>query len=187
MGRIAFLMEEPSMLETLRALLPKLFPEWEEEVDWVPIVFSGKQDLLKGMVSKLRGWREPGIRFVILLDNDNGDCHALKEKLLRNAACRQEVGVLVRIVCQELESWFLGDLAAVLKAYPGAQLKPGHPPARFRNPDAVSNASEEIEKLTETKAKVVRAKEIAPRMTPSQNLSRSFQVFIEGTIRLAAS
>jgi hypothetical protein len=186
MGRIIFFMEEPSMLETLRALLPKVYPDWREERDWVPVVFPGKQALEKGIDPKLRAWREPGIRFVILRDNDNGDCRALKARLLQKNTCRPAEEVLVRIVCQELESWFLGDIPAILSAYPRCGLNAGSMPTKFRDPDTLGNASEELAKLTKTKAKCTRAQAIAPAMNPQQNRSHSFHVFLSGLERLVA-
>jgi hypothetical protein len=186
MGRIIFFMEEPSMLDTLRALLPKLYPKWLEEHDWVPIVFPGKQALDKGINSKLLAWREPGIRFVILRDNDNGDCRALKAKLLQKSTCRPAEEVLVRIICQELESWFLGDIPAILSAYPRCGLKAEQLPAKFREPDTLGKASEELARLTKTKAKRSRAEMISPAMNPQQNRSHSFKVFLAGLERLVA-
>ena len=85
----------------------------------------------------------------------------------------------MRIVCQELEAWFLGDPAALSAAYPTARLT-SHFPAKYRDPDTVANASEEVTKLTATQAKIDRAGRIAVHLQPQRNTSRSFQVFVAG-------
>ncbi len=49
---------------------------------------------------KLKAWREPGARFLILRDNDGADCHRLKQRLstlCRNAGRPESV---VRLACQ---------------------------------------------------------------------------------------
>ena len=53
---------------------------------------DGKDDLERSIPRKLRGWREPGVRFVIVRDNDRGDCIALWEKFAETlfATLRQQ-------------------------------------------------------------------------------------------------
>ena len=93
--------------------------------------------------------------------------------------------VLVRIVCQELEGWLLGDLSAVSQAYPVAArtLKATH--RRYPQPDIMTNASEVLKQLTQVPGKVGRAKAISAHMSVDDNLSHSFQVFVSGVKRLA--
>src|SRR5690606_19288838 len=81
MGRIVFLLEEESMAALLRELLPKVYPEWVENIHWIPIWHNGKSDLEASIRRKLRAWREPGVRFVIMRDNDGGDCRERKAHL----------------------------------------------------------------------------------------------------------
>lgn len=185
MGRVVFLLEEPSMVECLRAILPKLFPNWVENVDWIPVPHNGKSELERSIPKKIRGWQEPGVRFLILRDNDQGDCRKLKAKLMALAESgRTDANVLVRIVCQELESWFLGDLDAVKSAYPKAQIQCNYVSQKFRNPDLPGNAAEELAKLTKTRVKVARAVKIGGEMRLDHNRSRSFNVFLDGLRRM---
>jgi hypothetical protein len=78
MNRMVFLLEERSMKTLLDGLLPRLMPE----LPFICIPHEGKQDLEKSIPRKLRAWREPGARFVVVRDNDGGDCHALKQRLV---------------------------------------------------------------------------------------------------------
>jgi hypothetical protein len=121
---------------------------------------------------------------VILRDNDCGDCIARKARLRDLASDRDASEVLIRIVCQELESWFLGDLAAINAVYNRTGISPDNIPAKFRDPDKLANAAKELAQLTGTNAKVSRAESIAQEMNLSANRSKSFQVFVSGLQRL---
>ena len=74
MRRIVFLLEEPSMVELLRGVLPKVFPEWVESQHWIAVPHNGKSDLEASIPRKLRAWNMPEDRFIIMRDNDGGDC-----------------------------------------------------------------------------------------------------------------
>ena len=117
MSRIVFLVEEYSMKLLLEGLLPRFYPE----LQFLCVSHEGKQDLEKSVPRKLRAWREPGVRFIIIRDNDGGDCLATKVRLL--GLCR-EAGrpeAVVRLVCQELEAWYLGDPDELSKLVPEFQ------------------------------------------------------------------
>lgn len=68
------------------------------------LAHSGKKDLEKSIPTKLRAWKEPGVPFIIVQDNDRGDCKKLKQRLRALCAVRAEQDCLIRIVCQELEA-----------------------------------------------------------------------------------
>src|SRR5580698_6282898 len=108
-GRIIFMTEEESMGKTLRELLPKLFPGFLEYEHWLILEHNGKSDLEASYPRKMREWREPNVKFVILRDNDGANCRKLKRQLISKIP-HGTPEFLIRIVCQELESWFLGDL-----------------------------------------------------------------------------
>jgi len=182
-GRIVFMTEEESMERALRELLPKVTTDFREGEHWLILSHEGKRDLEKSYPRKMRAWREPGVRFIILRDNDGADCRVLKERLISRIAPGAP-GYLVRIVCQELESWFLGDLEALSNAYPGATRERRWRRLTSKDPDTLGDASELVGKLTRTKAKCARATEIASRMDPGRNRSGSFRVFVDGLNRL---
>ena len=79
MTRLVFFLEEPSAREMLKGLLPRLLPG-----DTVPqyVVFEGKNDMKKQLPKKLRGWRAPDSRFVVLCDKDGADCVRVKSELV---------------------------------------------------------------------------------------------------------
>ncbi|WP_234369539.1 hypothetical protein [Paracidovorax avenae] len=93
--------------------LPRLFPGWRDGQHFQCIPHEGKSDLDRSIPRKLAAWRIPGDRFVIVRDNDNADCVDLKNKLRGLCTQGERPETLIRIVCQELESWYLGDLAAL--------------------------------------------------------------------------
>lgn len=169
----------------LRNLLPKLFPEFLEYEHWLIIHHQGKSDLERSYPRKMREWLEPGVRFIILRDNDGADCVALKQRLVSKIPDNAPE-YLVRIVCQELEGWFLGDLDAVAAAYPFAARHRSFKSLSKKDPDELTNASELMKHLTGTQAKVSRASMIAQHMQPANNRSNSFHVFVNGLGRFLA-
>lgn len=183
MKEIVFLLEEPSMREVLNAILPQVIPSH--------IVFSvhpheGKQDLERSIPRKLRAWQNPQARFVILRDQDSANCLDIKQRLQKLCEQTGRDNCLIRIVCHELEAWFLGDLAAVSVAYDLPHLTRLSEKAKFRNPDRLSNAADELQKLVEGYQKVGGARAIAPHLNLADNRSRSFNVFLEGVQRLVS-
>jgi len=183
MTRIVILTEEPSMKEALDILLPPLLGNKE----FLVLSHQGKSDLERSIPRKLRGWNETGAKFLILRDNDGGDCLSLKNHLLELIPERKKKNSLVRIVCQELEGWFLGDLAAVAAADLGASknLKEQQNKAKFRNPDTLTNAKEELKKLAPQYKQMSGSRAIAKHMTVKANASNSFGQFVSGLQRLA--
>lgn len=173
---IVLMTEERSMGVTLESLITRFFPQRVEGRDWMVSAFSGKSDLEKNIPKKMRVWKWGDPFFIILRDADGGDCVALKEHLAGLAhPCGPEYKI--RVVCQELESWFIGDCEAVRKAYPRCVFS--NETKRYRNPDCLTNASEELSKLTGDRTKGHRAKSISAHLDPSRNCSSSFQVLFK--------
>ena len=145
MKRIVFLLEEDSMKILLEGLLPRLLPDLIFEC----LAHEGKRDLEKSVPRKLRAWQEPGVRFVVVRDQDGGDCREIKANLTRLCHDSGRSDVLVRIVCRELEAWYVGDTEALGRAFP--ETRPNSlrslRGSRFRNPDAVGHPSNAIAAL----------------------------------------
>ena len=114
MKTLVFFLEELSAREMLKGLLPRILPV-DEELECVFVVFEGKHDLEREIERKLRGWMRPNSKFLILRDQDAGDCRKIKANLLKKCENAGKPDTLVRIACRELESWFLGDLPSVEK------------------------------------------------------------------------
>jgi hypothetical protein len=180
MGRVIFLLEEQSMKELLEGLLPRIFPD----LHFLCIVHDGKQDLDHSIRPKLLDWRVPGDRFVIVRDNDGGDCIALKRRLRELCQGTGHNDTLVRIVCQELETWYLGQPEALAEAFGNQNLRTIRSQPRFRNPDARPKPSIDIARLCPEFQKTSGARTMARHLTRDGNYSASFNVFMEGIARL---
>ena len=130
MIRLEVLVEEPSAEEALRNLLPRLV---RGRARAKVIDLGSKHKLLKVLDARLRAYRRrvdsgEDIRLVVLVDRDADDCECLKARLEQAAAKAglptktqpDDRGVFVvvnRVVVEELESWFIGDSAALRAAF----------------------------------------------------------------------
>jgi hypothetical protein len=182
MKHLVFMLEEPSAREMLEGLVPRFLPEG---IKLRCIVFEGKQDLEKQLVRKLRGWRVPDTRFVVIRDQDGADCKAVKDRL--RVLC-DEAGhgdALVRVACRELESFYLGDLAAVESGLNLTGLRRLQGKKKYRAPDRLGNPVHELRQLTNNKyQKLAGSRSIAPHLSLDDNCSRSFQILLTGIRRL---
>ena len=185
MTTLVFLLEEESARHMLEGLLPRLLPQG---VHVRYIVFEGKQDLQQQLGRRLRGWLAPDTRFVVLHDQDSSDCRALKAQL--QAICKQagRPETLVRIACRELESFYLGDLEAVERAFGLRGLARQQESRKFRAPDSLNNAAQELRKLTGSRYQKLRgSRDIAAHLRlDSRNRSISFGQLLAGIQKLAA-
>lgn len=180
--KLVFLLEEPSMKHLLDELLPRILPDG---VVFQTIPHNGKRDLEKSIPRKLRGWNEPGdVRFVILHDQDTKDCVVLKRELLQLCSGTNK-RVLVRISCQEMESWYFGDVNALANAYNNPRLAELSSKKKFRIPDAIPSPKEELYRLIPDHEQIAGAKLIAPYMDIENNTSISFKYFVSGVRRFA--
>ncbi len=170
---IVFLLEEESMRPVIDRMISTLHSDWVDGFDWLVLAFNGKSDLEKNIRPKMEGWGYNESTFIIVRDNDGGDCVALKERLVAMATNGSGHPFKVRIVCQELEAWFLGDLDAVERAYPGCGAAGLTKRAKYRIPDAVGNAASEIATITGESGKVGRAKQIAAELSLDEEANRS--------------
>ena len=181
MSHLVFFLEEPSAREMLRGILPKILPA---DISTQFVVFSGKQDLEKRLPVRLRAWRQPQTFFVVLRDQDSGDCKAIKAGLAKKCNFAGQPGALVRIACHELESFYLGDLDAVAKSIGPANLGAQQMKAKFRHPDRLANPSQELKKMAPSYQKVASARAIGPYMNVEHNYSKSFNALISGVRNL---
>ena len=79
-SKIVFFLEELSAKEMLEGLMPIILPT---RIQYQCVIFSGKGDLEKRMGRRLRAWREPNVCFVVVRDQDAGDCLAIKQRWKR--------------------------------------------------------------------------------------------------------
>lgn len=182
---LVFLLEEPSAKAMLEGVLPRVLAP-DVEVHYM--VFEGKQDLHKRMVMRMRYWQKPDSRFIVMRDQDSADCRQVRQELMELCTRSGKPDALVRIACHELESFYLGDLLAVeqglgLKGL--ARLQDGR---KFRAPDQLANASEELRKLTERRyQKLAGSRSVGSCLrVDGSNRSHSFNVLMDGIRRMAA-
>jgi hypothetical protein len=180
MSRLIFMLEEPSMQILLEILLPRLFPD----LPFVCIPHEGKTDLERSLPRKLRAWRQPDDLFVVMRDNDGGDCKALKSALAAMCAAAGRGDTLVRIVCQELEAWYFGEPIAMANAFGMPQLGNIGQRAGFRDPDAISRPSRALAALHGPFQKIDGARKMAHHLTYGRNRSRSFRAMVEGIAKI---
>ncbi|WP_017293522.1 DUF4276 family protein [Geminocystis herdmanii] len=195
---LEFLVEEASLKEALQNLLPKILPS---EIAFNIHDFRGKEDLLKKLPNRLKGykaWIPNDYKIIVMIDEDREDCLKLKQKLediakqsgfitKSSKTNNQDFQVLNRIVVEELEAWFFGDINAIHQAYPRVSKNIANQQS-YRNPDNIKGGTwEALEKILNRAGyfkgglqKLVCAREISGYMNPDENRSKSFQVFIQG-------
>jgi hypothetical protein len=194
--KLIVFVEEHSMEVALEIILPKILGE----LDFNIFPFQCKNDLLKRLPGRLKGykaWMPETWAIFVLVDRDNDDCVALKQQLENdakeagfltksNAQSGSQFKVANRIVIEELESWFFGDWQAVKDAYPKVpKTIPKKSP--YRDPDAITGGTwESLERVFKRAGyfstglrKAECARQIAPHMKPERNQSRSFNAFCE--------
>ena len=182
MGRVVFLLEEYSMKALLEGLLPRLFPGLVFQC----VPHEGKGDLEKSIPRKLRAWQEPGVRFVVVRDNDRGDCMELKEHLRELCSDRPEEDCLIRIPCQELEAWYLGEPDALAEAFREDSLRRIGSKARFRKPDDIPYPARALAQLVPHYQKIGSARILANHLDRQRNRSPSFHAMMDGIERFAS-
>lgn len=194
-SHVEFLVEEPSMEAALGELLPRVL----RGVGFAIHTHQCREDLLKRLPDRLRGyaqWLPEDWRIVVIVDRDDDDCIALKQRLdgiataaglrYRSTPMMARWQVVNRLAIEELEAWFFGDWDAVRAAYPYASATVPRQ-ARYRDPDAIAGGTwEAMERVLQRAGyfraglrKVEAARSIAAHWVPSRNSSRSFQKLMD--------
>jgi hypothetical protein len=186
MAFLVCFLEERSSAELLKAVLPRILPE---DTGFQCIVFEGKQDLEKQLLRKMRGWRIPDSRFLIMRDQDQGDCRLVKKRLIDQIEAgsgEKSRPFSIRIACHSLESFYLGDLAAVEKGLSLHGLAGQQDREKFRDPDRLANPTQELGRLTSDRyQKVAGSRSIARYLKlDGSNRSASFRALIQGIRKL---
>lgn len=176
-------LEERSAEEMLKGIFPRLFGD---SINVITVPFEGKQDLERNLEKRIRNWLAPDSVFLVMRDQDAGDCVVIKNGLLEKVQRAGKIDkTLIRIACRELESFYLGDMQAVevglgVSGMVGLQNK-----AKYRNPDTLENPADKLMKLTGgAYQKLSGSRAIAPHMNLENNRSNSFTVLISGIKRL---
>lgn len=186
MNRLEFLVEEKSMAEVLKVLLPRILPApWQLDVNYFIRPHEGKSDLRRSIPRKLKGFaqqKDMETGFVIVQDQDSNDCKTLKQDLVQLCKANEadNIKYLIRIVCRELEAWYLGDIDAIHVVF--HQFKPDkyRKNASFRQPDKCVNPKMRLKAIVGEYSQIRTAQMIAPHLNITQNRSESFRQFVSG-------
>lgn len=135
--------------------------------------------LLDQLPAKLRGFEEARPRptgVVVLVDADDDDWEELAAKIMAVASSESpNTNVIVTIAVEESEAFFLGDIAALKKAYPHADIDL----ARSYEPDSICGTWELLGRVIGDDGgnKVEWAASIGPYLTinPARSRSPSFK------------
>jgi hypothetical protein len=182
--------EEASLKNVFDVLLPKILPE---NVSFHIHPHQGKRDLenaLKDTIPSIS--KIPGARILITIDQDENDCIALKKRLTNLVSDTCACNYRVRIICRELESWFLGDLAAVEQAYHRFKASKYSNKSPFKAVDNIKKPSEQLRQLLPEYAKNISlpkletSKKIAAFMNVNNNKSTSFNHTIDAIKNLCS-
>ena len=185
MKTLVCLVEERSAKAMLERILPKLLPE---RAAFQVLPFEGKKDLEDQLKRKICQWQKPDSVFLVMRDQDRAECRDVKARLqdLVRATGKQDK-TLIRIACHELESFYLGDLEAVEKSRLGMPgLANRQRRKKYRNPDELANAADELRKLTGQRyQKIAGSRIIAEHLSlDGSNRSASFNALIRGIEKL---
>lgn len=191
---LEMLVEEPSMEQFLRQLMPRLLPR-DRTFEVHP--FQGKGDLLSKLEDRLSAysrWLPEDWRVVVVLDRDDDDCRMLKQRLetiaeraqllTRSRAVGGNWQLVNRIAVEELEAWYFGDWDAVRDVYPRVSANiPAKQP--FRDSDAIRGGTwEAFERILKQHGyfetglrKLEAARNLGPYVNPGRSRSQSFRAF----------
>lgn len=183
--------EEPSAKNVFESILPNILPK---DVNFRIYPHQGKQDLEKAIKKAIPTIsRIPGSRILITRDQDSGDCKEIKQNIIELIDDKCECDYFVRIVCRELESWFLGDLHAVKKAFPRLNPEQYQTKADFRNVDKIVNANKYLLKIIpeysdrDNLPKLEASESISKHFNLSKNTSTSFNHTISAIKKLVSN
>jgi hypothetical protein len=181
--QLVFFLEGPSEQDFLEGLLPKILPD---RVRVFYQIFQGKQDLDRQLIRRMKGWLHPDTGFVVIRDQDSGDCFAIKAQLRALCAAAGKPNAVVRIACRELESFFVGDWPAVAIAYDKPSLAALGGKKKYRTPDLLGSPSHEIKVHVPEFQKRAGARRISPHLGLTANRSKSFNALVAAVERLVA-
>jgi hypothetical protein len=142
---------------------------------------EGKSDLKSSFPRKIGSWQHPArVPFIVLHDNDGGDCEKLKKRLIGLVPPQRRPRTHIRIVMQCLECWYLADPRALAKAdlIKSAKAEDMLRAARFRDPDRLVSAKQEFFRLHDQPGQLALARAIAPYLDIGNQRSRSFALFV---------
>ena len=174
--------EEPSMREAIQEIAKKI---GVESRSLRIISFDGVGNLEKNLPAQLRAVAgDPSAKALVIRDNDNGNCTDHKTRLVQMARDADlSDRSRIRIVCQMLEGWFIGDAEALRKSQ---HFKKAIPKRLTKcDPDEQQNPKAELRKLRDGYTEIRGAKAISPHLNIEANRSKSFNHTVRAIRELA--
>lgn len=191
---LEILLEERSMENVIREILPRLIPE-EKALTWQTHPYQGKPDLIKKLPKLLTGYSNwlpkvygADFHILIVIDQDREDCLQLKSRLqLMCQQSRLSEHTSVRIAVCMLEAWFLGDARALETAFPRLTRNKIGTKAIYRQPDQRPNPADDLDEefrrsgIEEGYLKGAHSRLISKYMSlkPTENRSHSFNALLQ--------
>lgn len=202
----------------MEALLPKLLGEYGCQHTWKLHPFKGRgkisktiktkanpqsRDLLSNLPSLLSAYaKNPGIdAVVVVLDTDKDNCTELLSdiKTLVNTVNATNK-TLIRLAIEEMEAWYFGDRAALLKAWPKAKINVLNQykqdsvcgtwerlaDAIYKDGSAALIRKKKAGEINPGELKCKWAEQIGPLLNPDNNISPSFIKFRDGVRKIVA-
>lgn len=140
----------------------------------------------KQMVRRMRGYRNADAQFIIIRDQDSGDCLVIKTRLKQFCCDAGRPNAVIRIACRELESFYLADLVAVEQGLGITGIAKRQKNQKFRTPDRIGSPSQELTALTKGRyQKIDGSRAIAPHLDLDNTRSHSFRTLVEALRRIA--
>jgi hypothetical protein len=176
-NQAVIMVEEQSIEVVTKVIVKRLGIENQVKV----IPHDGKNDLEKSFPRKIAHWQNPNrTRFVICRDNDGGNCATLKQRLRNLLPQTPSHEFKLRLVMNELEAWYLGDLQALKCAGLISQetVDQNINKKNFRNPENILSAKREFTKLVNVRGQIDLARRIAPHLKLENDRCSSFKHYI---------
>ena len=153
--------------------------KWKLEENVFIRKFEGKHHLRKELPQKAKvfsSFYEP-VFMLVIQDQDSNDCKILKKNLFNLIQQHDFLNFKIRIVCRELECWYLGDFQAIENVVPESKASNYALKAKFRNPDLL-NGKEELKSIVSK----YRAIEFAGKMSRYVNIEANRSISFQHTI-----
>ena len=177
---IVVFVEEQSAYEIVRAMARKLDLDDRLTV----LKHRGAGDLERSFARKIASDPLPNSKFLVLRDADNKNCKTLKRQLGDLIPRDKRAKTIVRIVCQELEAWYLAQPEALRAA--GALHREIPKKTLSGNVDAVANPKRIFLRHAHNKGQIEHARRIGEHLDFGSTKSASFMHFVLSLRSLAA-